>query len=152
MHERVQRGDADAVRDELREHDDGRGPLWDVRARVPGAFAWDGDVCGRRVRILVRFRLACVRDGVLGQHLRDDLRDEVYGVHRFNREELEEPPATVARAARSFTRGVFRWSGEIARPVASGGPPSSMAPGGRPHTVGYLDREALFLTLSRSLA
>jgi chemotaxis-related protein WspD len=57
--------------------------------------------------------------------------DEVYGVHRFNREELEEPPATVARAARSFTRGVFRW---------------------RQHTVGYLDSEALFLNLHRSLS
>jgi chemotaxis-related protein WspD len=57
--------------------------------------------------------------------------DEVYGVHRFNREELEAPPATVARAARSFTRGVFRW---------------------RQHTVGYLDSEALFLNLHRSLS
>jgi chemotaxis-related protein WspD len=57
--------------------------------------------------------------------------DEVFGVHRFNREELQEPPATVARAARSFTRGVFRW---------------------RQHTVGCLDAEVLFLHLQQNLS
>jgi chemotaxis-related protein WspD len=57
--------------------------------------------------------------------------DEVFGVHRFHRDELESPPATVARAARPFTRGIFRW---------------------RQHTVGYLDGETLFRNLHRSLS
>lgn len=57
--------------------------------------------------------------------------DEVFGVHRFHLDALEAPPATVARAARSFTRGIFRW---------------------RQHTVGYLDSETLFHHLHHSLA
>lgn len=57
--------------------------------------------------------------------------DEVFGVHRFHRDELEAPPATVARDARSFTRGLFRW---------------------RQHTVGYLDGETLFRHLNLSLS
>jgi chemotaxis-related protein WspD len=57
--------------------------------------------------------------------------DEVYGVHRFNREELQEPPATVARAGRAVSRGVFRWQA---------------------HTVGYLDSEALCANVNRSLS
>lgn len=57
--------------------------------------------------------------------------DEVHGVHRFNQEDLEPPPVTMAQAGRSFTRGLLRW---------------------RQHTVGCLDADALFFHLNRSLA
>jgi chemotaxis-related protein WspD len=57
--------------------------------------------------------------------------DEVHGVHRFNLDELESPPATVAHAQRSFTRGVLRW---------------------RRHMVGCLNAEALFCHLNHSLS
>lgn len=56
--------------------------------------------------------------------------DEVCGVHRFSAPELKEPPATVAKAAFAFTRGIFLW---------------------RDRTVGYLDADLLFAALSRSL-
>lgn len=55
---------------------------------------------------------------------------EVHGVHRFQPEELADPPVTLARAALTFTRGVFPW-GE--------------------HTVGLLQPERLFSSLDRSL-
>lgn len=56
--------------------------------------------------------------------------DEVHGPHRFHVQELKAPPATLAKANPSFTRGVFHW-GERA--------------------VGLLDAELLFTTLNRSL-
>jgi chemotaxis-related protein WspD len=56
--------------------------------------------------------------------------DEVFGVCRFHEQELQEPPATVAKAALTYTQGVFAWRG---------------------HTVGYLNADSLFAALNRSL-
>lgn len=53
--------------------------------------------------------------------------DEVQGVHRFSRTELQPPPATVARDRRSLTLGLLTW---------------------RDHTVGYLDSAALGQSLN----
>ncbi len=56
--------------------------------------------------------------------------EEVLGLHRFDAQELQAPPASVARAAQTFTEGIFAWRGR---------------------TVGYLDADSLFATLNRSL-
>jgi chemotaxis-related protein WspD len=57
--------------------------------------------------------------------------DEVQGIRRYHPRELKPPPATVARATATYTRGVLAWEG---------------------HSVGCLDEELLFFTLNRSLA
>ena len=56
--------------------------------------------------------------------------DEVHGTHRFHSDDLKEPPATVAKSALTYTRGIFPW---------------------RERTVGFLDADLLFSTLNRSL-
>ena len=56
--------------------------------------------------------------------------EEVHGVHRFHQTQLGEPPATIAKSALTYTKGVFRW---------------------RDRTVGFLDAEPLFAALNRSL-
>jgi chemotaxis-related protein WspD len=56
--------------------------------------------------------------------------DEVFGTHRFQSQELKEPPATVAKAALTYTQGVFAW---------------------RERTVGYLNADSLMAALNRSL-
>lgn len=53
--------------------------------------------------------------------------DEVHGVHRFNRAELQPPPATVARDQHTMTLGLLTW---------------------RAQTVGYLDGAALGQSLN----
>jgi len=40
--------------------------------------------------------------------------EEVHGIHRFEAQELKEPPATVAKSGVSFTRGILSWQN---RPV-----------------------------------
>jgi chemotaxis-related protein WspD len=57
--------------------------------------------------------------------------DEIYGIHRYQPEELKAVPATVAGADASFTRGVLDWEGRM---------------------VGCLDAERVFAALNRSLA
>ncbi len=57
--------------------------------------------------------------------------DEVHGIHRFPASELLPVPATVARAAASYTRAILTW---------------------RERAVGCLDDGLLFYTLNRSLA
>jgi chemotaxis-related protein WspD len=56
--------------------------------------------------------------------------DEVRGVHRFQRLELQEPPATLASSNLGHTQGLLFWQGR---------------------TVGLLDADRLFATLNRSL-
>jgi chemotaxis-related protein WspD len=56
--------------------------------------------------------------------------DEVRGVHRFQKLELQQPPATLARSNLSHTQGLLFWQGR---------------------TVGLLDADRLFATLNRSL-
>jgi chemotaxis-related protein WspD len=57
--------------------------------------------------------------------------DEVHGIHRCQPHELKEAPATVARAAATYTKAVLGW---------------------RDKAVGCLDDQLLFNTLNRSLA
>lgn len=57
--------------------------------------------------------------------------DEVAGTHRFNRADLQQPPATLAKSTRSFCSGLFFWQGR---------------------TVGFLDWETLLFNLNRSLS
>ncbi len=56
--------------------------------------------------------------------------DEVQGIRRYHPRELRPPPATVARATATYTKGVLAWEGR---------------------TIGCLDEELLFFTLNRSL-
>jgi chemotaxis-related protein WspD len=57
--------------------------------------------------------------------------DEVYGIDRFHPRELTAVPATIAKAAASYTRSMLSW---------------------RDESVGLLDNELLFSTVNRSLA
>lgn len=57
--------------------------------------------------------------------------DEVYGTQRFHPRDLKDVPATVAKAAATYTRAVLSWQGK---------------------SVGLLDDQLLFYTLNRSLA
>lgn len=57
--------------------------------------------------------------------------DEVQGIERIHQDELQAPPATIAKSALTYTSGVFAW---------------------REGTVGMLDADAFFATLNRNLA
>jgi len=57
--------------------------------------------------------------------------DEVKGIHRFQSQDLREPPATVTKSAANFAPGIFLWQQK---------------------PVGYLDVGSLFAALNRSLA
>ena len=57
--------------------------------------------------------------------------DEVFGIHRFQQDEVREAPSTVARSTLTYTRGVIVW---------------------RERPVGFLHAESLFAALNRSLA
>jgi chemotaxis-related protein WspD len=56
--------------------------------------------------------------------------DEVHGIHRFHPRELKEIPTTVARATITYSSALLPWQG---------------------HSVGTLDDQLLFYTLTRSL-
>lgn len=56
--------------------------------------------------------------------------DEIWGVYRLPHSHLQEAPATIARAADSYSKGLFDLGGR---------------------RVGYLDEELVFNTLKRSL-
>lgn len=56
--------------------------------------------------------------------------DEVFGIHRYNQNELKPAPTTLAHANSSFTRAVMHWN---------------------KHTVGLLDCDLLCYALNRSL-
>jgi chemotaxis-related protein WspD len=57
--------------------------------------------------------------------------DEVFGMHRFEPQHAQPPPATVSQSSTTYARGVLAW---------------------QQRTVGLLDPELLFSTLNRSLA
>jgi chemotaxis-related protein WspD len=57
--------------------------------------------------------------------------EEVYGIHRFQSEELTPPPPTLTKAALTFTEAVFPWQEKM---------------------VGLLEPDLLFSTLNRSLS
>ena len=59
------------------------------------------------------------------------LVSEVKGTHRFRPDQLQEPPATLAQATGTFTRGILEWEG---------------------HEVACLDAELLFYSLEKKLA
>lgn len=56
--------------------------------------------------------------------------DEVHGIHRFHARELVDVPATVAKAAVTYSTALLPWQG---------------------HAVGTLDDQLLFYTLKRSV-
>ena len=56
--------------------------------------------------------------------------DEISGVQRFHMEDLQEPPATIAKSSLTFTHGVFSW---------------------RNQTIGLLNPQTFFAALDRSL-
>ena len=56
--------------------------------------------------------------------------DEVCGIHRFDMQQLQEPPATLAKSNQTFTRGILHWEDR---------------------TVGFLDPHLLFSALDRCL-
>jgi chemotaxis-related protein WspD len=57
--------------------------------------------------------------------------DEVFGIQRFSKLELKEPPATISKSALTYTQGILAW---------------------RDRTVGLLDADAFFSTLNHRLA
>ena len=57
--------------------------------------------------------------------------DEVHGMHRFNLENLNAPPATVEKSQVRFTRGTLDWKGK---------------------SIGCLDESAIFKALKGSMA
>lgn len=57
--------------------------------------------------------------------------DEVHGIHRYDPGELSEAPATIAKAASTYTRAIIPWQQKA---------------------VGLLDHELLFDSLNRSLS
>jgi chemotaxis-related protein WspD len=56
--------------------------------------------------------------------------DEVYGIHRFEPQQLKQLPETVARSSDTFSRGILQL---------------------HQRAIGFLDAELLFSTLNRSL-
>lgn len=73
--------------------------------------------------------------------------DELYGVHRFHRDELQDAPKSLTQGTQAYTKGLFHWQPGVS-PVArsaSGGSAS------RSHSVSYLDDELLFTTLARKV-
>jgi chemotaxis-related protein WspD len=56
--------------------------------------------------------------------------DEVAGIHRCERSDLREPPATLAKSNPTYTQGLLAWQGK---------------------TAGLLDAERVFAALNRSL-
>jgi chemotaxis-related protein WspD len=57
--------------------------------------------------------------------------DEVHSFHKFHPQDLDDVPATVSRAAATYTKKLLAWNG---------------------HSVGVLDTELVFHTLKRSAA
>jgi len=57
--------------------------------------------------------------------------DEVFGIHRFQQDEVREAPSTVARSTLTYTRGVLVW---------------------RERAVGFLHADSLFAALGRNLS
>ena len=57
--------------------------------------------------------------------------DEVYGIHRFEPQQLKQPPATVSKSRGTYARGILNW---------------------QQRAIGFLDAELLFSTLNRSLS
>ncbi|MEH2238446.1 chemotaxis protein CheW [Nostoc sp.] len=64
--------------------------------------------------------------------------DELYGIHRFHRDELQNAPKSLTQVTQTYTKGLFNW-----QPVVS-----QME---RSHSVSYLDDELLFTTLARKV-
>jgi chemotaxis-related protein WspD len=57
--------------------------------------------------------------------------DEVHGIHRFEAQDLKEPPATIARSGVCYTRGILSWHNR---------------------SVGFLNASVVFPKLDRNLA
>jgi chemotaxis-related protein WspD len=64
--------------------------------------------------------------------------DELYGVHRFHQDELQDAPKSLTQGTQAYTKGLFHWQPGVS-PVAL------------THSVSYLDDELLFTTLARKV-
>ncbi|MBC1237528.1 chemotaxis protein CheW [Nostoc sp. 2RC] len=62
--------------------------------------------------------------------------DELYGVHRFDGDKLQDAPKSMSLATQTYTKGLFHWQ------------PASQE---RSLSVSYLDDELLFSTLARKV-
>jgi len=62
--------------------------------------------------------------------------DELYGVHQFDSDELQDPPKSMTQGTQNYTKGLFHWQ------------PASQE---RSLSVNYLDDELLFSTLARKV-
>ncbi|MEH2350787.1 MAG: chemotaxis protein CheW [Nostoc sp.] len=63
--------------------------------------------------------------------------DELYGIHRFHRDELQDAPKSLTQGTQAYTKGLFHWQTGVS-PMRS-------------HSVSYLDDELLFTTLARKV-
>ncbi|MEH2194117.1 MAG: chemotaxis protein CheW [Nostoc sp.] len=61
--------------------------------------------------------------------------DELYGIHRFHRDELQDAPKSLTQGTQAYTKGLFHWEPGVSRS----------------HSVSYLDDELLFTTLARKV-
>ncbi|MBN3897239.1 MAG: chemotaxis protein CheW [Nostoc sp. NOS(2021)] len=61
--------------------------------------------------------------------------DELYGIHRFHRDELQDAPKSLTQ---TYTKGLFHWQPDGKQIERS-------------HSVSYLDDELLFTTLARKV-
>ncbi|MFN6517820.1 MAG: chemotaxis protein CheW [Nostoc sp. CreGUA01] len=62
--------------------------------------------------------------------------DELYGVHRFKLDELQDAPKSMIQATQNYTKGLFHWQPTFQKETLS---------------VSYLDDELLFSTLARKV-
>ncbi|MEH1923526.1 chemotaxis protein CheW [Nostoc sp.] len=74
--------------------------------------------------------------------------DELYGVHRFHRDELQDPPKSLTQ---TYTKGLFHWQSGVSqeRFLSCGTLRERRAT--LTHSVSYLDDELLFTTLARKV-
>ncbi|MEH2418112.1 chemotaxis protein CheW [Nostoc sp.] len=75
--------------------------------------------------------------------------DELYGVHRFHRDELQDAPKSLTQ---TYTKGLFHWQPDgkqIERFLSCGTLRERRAT--LTHSVSYLDDELLFTTLARKV-
>ena len=56
--------------------------------------------------------------------------NEVYGIHRFEPQQLKPPPATVSKSSETYSRAIVQW---------------------QQHAIGFLNADLLFSNLNRSL-
>ncbi|MBN3925952.1 chemotaxis protein CheW [Nostoc sp. NMS4] len=67
--------------------------------------------------------------------------DELYGVHRFHQDQLQDPPKSLTQ---TYTKGLFHWQPGVSQE-------RFLRRATLTHSVSYLDDELLFTTLARKV-